>query len=157
MVTSSLALTSVSSPSVSVEKPASSTPSSKEWFCDLCHGMVPQRREIHFASLHFKEKLKSMLPTQAPFICPDLSCRAEHKHFLNLSTHFLTQHGYLRTWLEEKGITLETNKRSKPERQTTVMSQLTTSASIADMVEPVDATPDPVPGTNEWGKHGLSA
>ena len=148
---------SPSSPLVTSSTQDRSSPVSKEWFCDMCHGMVPQRREIHFASLHFKEKLKSMLPTQAPFICPDLSCRAEHKHFLNLSTHFLTQHGYLRTWLEEKGITLETNKRSKPERQTTVMSQLTTSASIADMVEPVDATPDPVLGTNEWGKHGLSA
>merc|ERR1719282_856618 len=100
---------------------------SKEWFCDLCHGMVPQRREIHFASLHFKEKLKAILPTQAPFICPDLSCNAEHKHFLNLSTHFLTQHGYLKIWLEEKGITFEPGKRqTKFERQATQTASVST-------------------------------
>ena len=46
------------SPSVPVERPG---PSSKEWFCDLCHGLVPQRREIHFASLHFKAQI-NILP-----------------------------------------------------------------------------------------------
>jgi hypothetical protein len=80
--------------------PDRASPVGKEWFCDMCHGLVPQRKEIHYASLHFKEKLKAMLPTQAPFICPDNSCKAEHKHFLNLSTHFLTQHGHLQIWFK---------------------------------------------------------
>merc|ERR1719427_1494290 len=97
--------------------PDRASPIGKEWFCDMCHGMVPQRKEIHYASLHFKEKLKVLLPTQAPFICPDTSCKAEHKHFLNLSTHFLTQHGHLKAWLEEKGISYEPSKKSKVVRQ----------------------------------------
>ena len=89
--------------------PERSSPAGKEWFCDLCHGIVPQRRETHYASLHFKEKLKTILPVSMPFICPD--CNAEHKHFLNLSTHYLTQHGYLKVWLEEKGIQYEPNRK----------------------------------------------
>jgi hypothetical protein len=89
--------------------PERGSSATKEWFCDLCHGMVPQRRETHYASLHFKEKLKAILPVSMPFICPD--CQAEHKHFLNLSTHYLTQHGYLKTWLEEKGIQYEPNRK----------------------------------------------
>ena len=154
LVTSSLA--SVSSPSVPVEKPAPSTPSSKEWFCDLCHGMVPQRREIHFASLHFKEKLKAMLPTQAPFICPDLSCKAEHKHFLNLSTHFLTQHGYLKSWLEERGIAYEPSKRSKAERQVSSLQTLQT-LQTQEMDIKEDFGDDLIKDTNEFGKHHLSS
>merc|ERR1712012_497831 len=122
---------------------------SKEWFCDLCHGLVPQRREIHFASLHFKEKLKTMLPTQAPFVCPDVSCGAEHKHFLNLSTHFLTQHGYLKLWLEEKGISYEvTTKKQKPDRL--LSSQ--PPATLAEVSQ--DAA---LVTTNVFGKHLLSS
>ena len=96
--------------------PERSSPASKEWFCGLCHGIVSQRRETHYASLHFKEKLKSILPVSMPFICPD--CNAEHKHFLNLSTHYFTQHGYLKTWLEEKGIQYKPNqtKPNKPNK-----------------------------------------
>ena len=97
--------------------PDRASPVGKEWFCDMCHGLVPQRKEIHYASLHFKEKLKAMLPTQAPFICPDNSCKAEHKHFLNLSTHFLTQHGHLQIWLEKRGISYETTKKAKVVKQ----------------------------------------
>ena len=91
--------------------PERGSPAAKEWFCDLCHGLVPQRRETHYASLHFKEKLKTILPVSMPFVCPD--CQAEHKHFLNLSTHYLTQHGYLKTWLEEKGIQYEPNRKGR--------------------------------------------
>ena len=60
------------------------------------------------AESEFK-KLKSILPVSIPFICPD--CNAEHKHFLNLSTHYLTQHGHLKTWLDEKGIQYEPNRK----------------------------------------------
>ena len=78
------------------------TPNSKpEWYCELCHGGVSQRREVHYASVHFKDKLRKILPTVAPFIC--VVCHFEHKHFLNLSTHYLTQHGALRNWLRDQG------------------------------------------------------
>ena len=101
-----------------------------------------------------KEKLKALLPTQAPFICPDLSCRAEHKHFLNLSTHFLTQHGHLKTWLEERGIAYEPSKRSKADRQQ-VSSHL--QALPAPEVIKEEFGEDPVMETNEFGKHHLSS
>ena len=73
-----------------------------EWYCNLCHGGVTARREVHYASQHFKDRLRKILPVTAPFICP--VCHHEHKHFLNLSTHYLTQHGFLKKWLLDQGI-----------------------------------------------------
>ena len=142
---------SPSSPLVASSAQEKNSPAGKEWFCDLCHGMVPQRREIHFASLHFKEKLKALLPTQAPFICPEVTCRAEHKHFLNLSTHFLTQHGHLKLWLEERGISYEPSKRSKQEKQVSL-----------PLPQPMDIKEDLLPlapsqNVNEFGKRQLSS
>ena len=141
---SSGVFSSPGSPLVSSETVKASA--SKEWFCDLCHGNVPQRPEIHFASLHFKEKLKAMLPTQSPFVCPDISCGAEHKHFLNLSTHFLTQHGYLKLWLGEKGIAYEAPTKKKPGRQLSSQSML---VDVKDAMEHME--------TNVLGKHCLSS
>ena len=148
-----------------VDKSSPSTATNpKEWFCDLCHGLVPQRREIHFASLHFKEKLKSLLPTQSPWVCPEPGCGAEHKHFLNLSTHFLTQHGHLKTWLEERGIAYEQpskSKRSKLERQN---SGTAAQASLPAKVHPPMETETKIlmaeeqsHATTESGKHALSS
>ena len=144
---SSNLFSSPSSPLVTSSTQDRSSPVGKEWFCDLCHGMVPQRREIHFASLHFKEKLKALLPTQAPFICPDIMCRAEHKHFLNLPTHFLTQHGHLKLWLEERGINYEPGKRNRLEKQ-------------VSLPEPMDTKEDLLPlssSLNKLGKRQLSS
>lgn len=73
--------------------------SAREWFCNLCHGNITQRRDHHYATYHFREKLRNILPTSKPFLCPD--CDQEAKHFLNLSTHYLTQHGYLAKWMSE--------------------------------------------------------
>jgi len=85
------------------------SPSKPEWFCELCHGGVSQRREVHYATVHFKDRLRRILPDNSPFIC--IVCNAEHKHFLNLSTHYLTQHGFLKEWLKAQGIDYERGKR----------------------------------------------
>jgi hypothetical protein len=90
------------SPHVGTATSATKVP--PEWYCQLCHGGVTQRREVHYASQHFKEKLQKILPVRGPFLCP--ICHNESRHFLNLSTHYLTQHGFLKTWLQEQGIYL---------------------------------------------------
>ena len=136
--------------------PDRASPVGKEWFCDMCHGLVPQRKEIHYASLHFKEKLKAMLPTQAPFICPDNSCKAEHKHFLNLSTHFLTQHGHLQIWLEKRGISYETTKKAKVVRQESLEAMEAMDTVEEGGLTLVDSvfTSDQV---NDFGRHTISS
>merc|ERR1712123_56870 len=140
------------SPQVSgYSTPDRASPVGKEWFCDMCHGLVPQRKEIHYATLHFKEKLKTMLPTQAPFVCPDISCKAEHKHFINLSTHFLTQHGHLKVWLEERGISYEiSNKKAKVVKQEAMDTVEEGGLTPVDSIFPTDQV-------NEFGKHGISS
>ena len=84
--------------------------SKSEWFCQLCHGEVTQRKEVHYANVHFNDRLRRILPSSAPFIC--IVCKAEHKHFLNLSTHYLTQHGFLHEWLKAQGIEYEFKQKS---------------------------------------------
>ena len=113
------------------------SPVKQEWFCELCHGGVTQRKEAHYASVHFKDRLRRILPNVAPFVC--IICKMEHRHFLNLSTHYLTQHGFLREWLKAQGIELVMRRRGNG-------GQLPSASESAKS-----------PGTGNNGKHALSS
>ncbi len=126
-------------------------PVKHEWFCELCHGGVTQRKEAHYASVHFKDRLRRILPNAAPFIC--IICKMEHKHFLNLSTHYLTQHGFLREWLKAQGIELTTKRRGQGGEQAA-----TAAAADAAVVPDMEAA-KPVAKDIDVasGKHALSS
>ena len=116
-----------------------------EWFCQLCHGEVSQRREVHYATVHFKERLRRILPTSSPFIC--IVCKAEHKHFLNLSSHYLTQHGFLQEWLSAQGIEITSRRYNvAATRPATLQSK-----------QPDIALESTVLSDKEPGKHLLSS
>ena len=66
------------------------------FWCDLCQAVVTIAKVHHFASTHFQERLRKILPVNPPFHCP--LCRHEGKHFFNLSTHFLKQHNVMESW-----------------------------------------------------------
>ena len=51
----------------------------------------------HYASAHFQERLRKILPANPPFQCP--LCRHEGKHFFNLGIHFLKQHNVMESWI----------------------------------------------------------
>ena len=53
----------------------------------------------HFATMHFQERLRKILPANPPFHCP--LCRHEGKHFSTLSIHFLKQHNVLESWIRK--------------------------------------------------------
>ena len=100
------------SPSVDIfEMKDRISPAKPEWFCELCHGGITHRREVHYATVHFKDRLIRILPNSPPFIC--IICKVEHKHFLNLSTHYLTQHGFLKEWLTAQGIEYDPKKKTE--------------------------------------------
>ena len=69
------------------------------FWCDLCQSNVNAAKVQHFATLHFQERLRKILPANPPFHCP--LCRHEGKHFSNLSIHFLKQHNVLDSWIRK--------------------------------------------------------
>ena len=69
------------------------------FWCDLCQSVVNAAKVQHFATMHFQERLRKILPANPPFHCP--LCRHEGKHFSNLSIHFLKQHNVLESWIRK--------------------------------------------------------
>ncbi len=85
-------------------KPAST--SCGPFWCDLCQSVVTTNttQPVHFALVHFVDRLQNALPTQAPFCCP--LCKFEAKNHVNLSSHYLTKHPsgattFMQEWIRQ--------------------------------------------------------
>jgi hypothetical protein len=73
--------------------------STSRFWCDLCQNNVVATKIPHFATAHFEDKLKLMLPQSRPFLCS--LCRFEAKSYANLTSHFMSKHCLLDEWIRE--------------------------------------------------------
>ncbi len=69
--------------------------------CQLCGEHMKSHVTYHYAIKHFKDRLTERMPETRPYKCPECP-EYEAKTKINMWTHFLGKHGYLKRWMAEE-------------------------------------------------------
>ena len=103
--------------------------------CMIC-GFLPttknKYRELqdHLVRKHFNDRIKAVLPTRRPYMCPEPNCTIEGKDWQALMRHYTGKHGVLEAFLREiidNGLQLPQNpkiaKKKQKQRQQQLLKQ----------------------------------